>query len=105
MKLGGPARFFVEVHSVDELIAVYRNATSKQVPIFILGGGSNVVAKDEGFAGMVIRIRIPGFEIISDDINTTSIKIGAGEGWDEVVKRTVDLRLTGIEALSAIPER
>jgi UDP-N-acetylmuramate dehydrogenase len=103
MKLGGPAHFFVEVRTVDELLAVYRNASSKQLPVFILGGGSNVVAKDEGFAGMVIRIRIPGFEIINDDINTTTIKIGAGESWDEVVKRTVDMRLSGIEAMSAIP--
>lgn len=103
MKLGGPARFFVEVRTVDELLAVYRNAASKKLPIFILGGGSNVVAKDEGFGGLIIRIRIPGFEIISDDINTTTIKIGAGESWDEVVKRTVDMRLSGIEALSAIP--
>jgi len=103
MKLGGPARFFVEVHSADELIAVYRNATSKQLPVFILGGGSNVIAKDAGFDGIVIRIRIPGFEIINDDINTTIIKIGAGESWDETVKRTVDLHLSGIEAMSAIP--
>lgn len=103
MKLGGPARFFVEVRSVDELLAVYRNAASKKLPVFILGGGSNVIAKDEGFAGIVIRIRIPGFDIISDDINTTVIKIGAGESWDDVVKRTVDMRLSGIEALSAIP--
>lgn len=103
MKLGGPARFFVEVRTADELIAVYRNAASKNLPIFILGSGSNVIAKDEGFAGLIIRIRIPGFDIISDDINTTVIKIGAGESWDEVVKRTVDMRLTGIEAMSAIP--
>lgn len=103
MKLGGPAHFFVEVRTVEELLAVYRNAAVKKLPIFILGGGSNVVAKDEGFAGMIIRIRIPGFEIIGDDINTTTIKIGAGESWDDVVKRTVDMRLSGIEALSAIP--
>lgn len=103
MKLGGPARFFVEVRSPDELMAVYRNAVSKQMPIFILGGGSNVVARDEGFAGLIIKIRIPGFEIISDDINTTTIKVGAGEGWDETVRKTVDMRLSGIEALSAIP--
>lgn len=103
MKLGGPARFFVEVRTVEELLAVHRNATSKHIPVFILGGGSNVIAKDEGFAGMIIRIRIPGFEIINDDINTTSIKIGAGENWDETVKKTVDMHLTGIETMSAIP--
>jgi UDP-N-acetylmuramate dehydrogenase len=103
MKLGGPARFFVDVRTTDELRAVYRNAVSKKLPVFILGGGSNVVAKDEGFAGIIIRIRIPGYTIINDDINTTSIKIGAGENWDDVVKRTVDQQLSGIEAMSAIP--
>jgi len=103
MKLGGPARFMVEVRTPEELKAVHDNATSKNLPIFILGGGSNVIARDDGFAGIIIRIRIPGFEIINDDINTTTIKIGAGEGWDAVVKRTVDMHLSGIEAMSMIP--
>lgn len=103
MKLGGPARFMVEVRTPEELKAVHDNATAKQLPIFILGGGSNVIARDDGFAGIVIRVRIPGFEIIADDINTTTIKIGAGESWDGIVKRTVDMHLSGIEAMSWIP--
>lgn len=103
MKLGGPARFMVEARTPEEVKTVYDNAASKNLSIFILGGGSNVIAKDEGFAGIVIRIRIPGFEIVADDINTTTIKIGAGESWDNVVKRTVDLHLSGIEAMSMIP--
>ena len=103
MKLGGLASFMVEVRSAEEVKAVHDNATSKNLPIFVLGGGSNVIAKDEGYSGIVIRIRISGFEIINDDINTTTIKIGAGEGWDQIVKRTVDMRLSGIEALSMIP--
>ncbi len=103
MKLGGPARFMVDVRTTDELMTVYRNARSKNLPIFILGGGSNVIAKDEGFPGLVIRIRIPGFETINDDVSTTTIKVGAGESWDQTVKRTVDMRLTGMEALSMIP--
>ncbi len=103
MKLGGPARFFVDVRTIDELQTVVRNARSKQLPFFILGGGSNVVAHDEGFQGLIIRIQIPGFSIVSDDINTTVIKIGAGESWDETVKKTVDMQLSGIETLSGIP--
>jgi UDP-N-acetylmuramate dehydrogenase len=59
--------------------------------------------RDEGFDGLVLRIRIPGFTVIADDVYSTTIKIGAGEIWDSVVKRTVDMRLTGIEAMSAIP--
>lgn len=103
MKLGGPARFMVEARTPEEVKTVYDNAASKNLPIFILGGGSNVIARDEGFVGIVIRIRIPGFEIVADDINTTTIKIGAGESWDSVVKRTVDMHLSGIEAMSMIP--
>jgi len=103
MKLGGPARFMVDVRTAEEAASVHRNATAKKIPIFILGGGSNVIARDEGFAGIVIRMRIPGFTVVADDINTTTIKIGAGENWDSVVKRTVDMNLSGIEAMSMIP--
>lgn len=103
MQLGGNARFMTEVHTPEEVATVYRNAKTQSLPVFVLGGGSNVVAKDEGFAGIIIRMRIPGFEIIADTLNSTTIRIGAGENWDETVKRTVEMRLTGIEALSAIP--
>lgn len=103
MRLGGPARFMAEVRTSEELIALYKNAKAKNIAVFILGGGSNVIAKDDGFAGLVIRMRIPGFDVIADDLNTTTIKIGAGENWDETVKKTVDMHLTGIEAMSAIP--
>jgi UDP-N-acetylmuramate dehydrogenase len=103
MKLGGPARFFAEAHTPQEVQALYQNAASKNVPVFILGGGSNVLAHDEGFDGLVIRLKIPGFEVVADDLNTTTIRIGAGENWDETVRRTVEMRLSGIEALSGIP--
>lgn len=103
MKLGGSARFITEVRTPQEVAEVYQNAKAQSLPVFILGGGSNVIARDEGFAGLVIRIRIPGFETIADDLNATTIRIGAGENWDSVVKRSVDMRLSGIEAMSSIP--
>jgi len=103
MKLGGPARFLAEARTPNDVAQLYKNALSQQIAVFVLGGGSNVIVGDSGFAGLVIRIRIPGFEITNDDINTTTIKIGAGESWDETVKKTVDLRLSGIEAMSGIP--
>lgn len=103
MKLGGNARFITEVHTPEEVATVYRNAKAQSLPVFIIGGGSNIIAKDEGFEGLVIRIRIPGFDIIADDLNSTTIQIGAGEEWDNIVKRTVDMHLSGIEAMSAIP--
>jgi UDP-N-acetylmuramate dehydrogenase len=103
MKLGGNARFMTEVRTPEEVVEAYRNAKAQLLPVFVLGGGSNVIAKDEGFNGLIIRMRIPGFSIIVDDLNSTTIQIGAGEEWDSVVKRTVDMRLSGIEAMSAIP--
>lgn len=103
MKLGGPARFMTTATTADELATACRNATKQGVPFFILGGGSNVVARDEGFGGIVVRNRILGFEIVADDASSTTIKIGAGENWDEIVEKTVSMGLSGIEAMSAIP--
>jgi UDP-N-acetylmuramate dehydrogenase len=103
MRLGGNARFMTEVHSAEDVDKVCRNARSQNLPIFILGGGSNIIVRDEGFAGIVIRNRISGFDIVSDEPGQTTIRIGAGENWDETVKRTVALNLSGIEAMSAIP--
>lgn len=103
MKLGGPAKYFAEAHTVQELHQIYSDAQAKNVPIFIIGGGSNLVAHDEGYQGLIVRIKILGFEVIADELNSTTIKIGAGEQWDSVVQRTVDMRLSGIEAMSAIP--
>ncbi len=103
MRIGGPAHFFSEVHTAQELHELYQDTQAKNVPFFILGGGSNVIAHDEGYQGLIIRIKIPGFEVIANDLNSTTIKIGAGENWDNVVARTVDMRLSGIEAMSAIP--
>jgi len=103
MRLGGNASYMTEVRTPDEVALTYKMAKSKDLPIFMLGGGSNVIANDNGFKGLIIRMRIPGFEIVNDDTSSTTIKIGAGEEWDSVVKKSVDMRLSGIEAMSAIP--
>lgn len=103
MQLGGPATFFAEAHTPAEAQGLYQNAKSRNIPFFVIGGGSNLLAQDAGFKGLVVRIRIPGFEVIADDLNTTTIKIGAGENWDSVVERAVTMNLSGIETMSAIP--
>lgn len=103
MKLGGSARFMGIVTSPQELAVMCKNAKQQSLPFFILGGGSNVIARDESFNGIVIRNRIMGFDVIDDTSSHTTIKIGAGEIWDDVVKKTVDMGLIGIEAMSAIP--
>ena len=103
MRMGGPARFMAPVSTPEEVASLYRNAKQQNVPVFVLGGGSNVIARDEGFNGVVLFNRIKGFEVLSDDKSFVLIRVGAGEIWDEVVARTVDMGLSGIEALSAIP--
>lgn len=103
MRLGGNARFMVEVRTVEDVVAICNRAKSQQLPIFVLGGGSNTIVTDAGFSGIVIRNRIPGFEVLNDTPTDVTIKIGAGVDWDEVVRRTVEMHLSGIEALSAIP--
>lgn len=103
MKLGGNARFMGEAHNPQDVADIYHTAAAQKLPVFILGGGSNTIVRDEGYAGVVVRNLIPGFHIIADDTVSTTIKIGAGEDWDNVVSRTVDMNLSGIEAMSAIP--
>ena len=69
----------------------------------MLGGGSNVITHDEVFEGIVLLNKIKGFEIIAETDETTDVKIGAGEVWDEVVEKAIGLGLQGIEAMSGIP--
>ena len=103
MRLGGKARFMVNVSKPEEVQQICKRAKEQNLPIFILGGGSNTIAHDEGFDGIVIRNRIMGFDVVSETPGEKTFKIGAGEIWDDIVRQTVEQNLTGIEALSAIP--
>lgn len=89
--------------SASDVVSLYRNARKENLPIFVLGGGSNVITHDEVFEGIVLLNKIKGFEIISENDETTDVKIGAGEVWDEVVEKAIGLGLQGIEAMSGIP--
>jgi UDP-N-acetylmuramate dehydrogenase len=103
MKLGGEARYMATADSASDVVSLYRNARKENLPIFVLGGGSNVITHDEVFEGIVLLNKIKGFEVISETDETTDVKIGAGEVWDEVVERAIGLGLQGVEAMSGIP--
>ena len=103
MKLGGEARYMATADSASDVVSLYRNARKENLPIFVLGGGSNVITHDEVFEGIVLLNKIKGFEIIAETDETTDVKIGAGEVWDEVVEKAIGLGLQGIEAMSGIP--
>ncbi|MFZ1249482.1 MAG: UDP-N-acetylmuramate dehydrogenase [Candidatus Saccharimonadales bacterium] len=102
MRLGGAARYLIEVHNREELREAHAWATEKGLPIIMIGGGSNIIWQDAGFEGVVFVNRILGYE---DYVSLDShfITVGAGEIWDTVVGRSVAAGLTGIEALSLIP--
>jgi UDP-N-acetylmuramate dehydrogenase len=98
LAVGGPAERLVEVTDADELVAAVRDADESGRPLLLLGGGSNVVAPDEGWPGDVVLVRSRG--IARDG---SSLTVAAGYDWDELVAFTVDAGLAGMEALSGIP--
>lgn len=102
-KIGGAARYFTEVTEADQLPDVFTWLEQEKLPYFVLSGGSNTIFDDGEFGGLVIKIDIKGFGIVKEDGQSTTIEIGAGENWDETVKKTVEMGLSGIEALSGIP--
>ncbi len=103
MKVGGVAKFFVEVSNVTEVKAALEFAQDKKLAILVLGGGSNIIISDQGFDGLVLYIKILGFEIIKEDKEEVLVKIGAGEIWDKIVVKAVKRDWWGIENLSDIP--
>ncbi len=103
MKLGGNARFLADAHTKEDVAALYKRAAEQQIPFVAIGGGSNLLASDAGFDGLVVRNRIRGVDILSDTASDTTIRFGAGESWDEAVAMTTERSLSGIEAMSAIP--
>ncbi len=97
-RIGGPARFFVEVRNLEELKEALAFAKQEAVEVFILGGGSNILVSDAGFDGLVIHPKFLGFEIKGENVH-----IASGENWDAVVKCCVAAGLWGIENLSFVP--
>ncbi len=102
-KVGGQFRYFVEIYDKSDLSEVCKIAKEKNLPIHVLGGGSNMVFPDGILEVVALKINFSGFEVVNDSNEYTEIKIGSGENWDSVVERTVAMNLSGVEALSAIP--
>jgi UDP-N-acetylmuramate dehydrogenase len=96
--VGGPVDRLIEVTDADELVAAVRDADEAGRPLLVLGGGSNVVAPDEGWPGDVVAVRTRGIHR-----DGTALTVAAGHDWDELVAYTVENALAGMEALSGIP--
>lgn len=119
LKIGGNARYFIKAETEAEVVMGLQFADERNLPVFILGGGSNVLIADTGFDGLVLQIALLGVEsgewrwesgklrTDSDSqlstLNSQFITAGAGEDWDELVAYCVANDLAGVECMSGIP--
>src|SRR5260370_19507221 len=101
--IGGPARLFVRAETVDEIREAIAWAASQHEPLFVLGGGSNLLVADEGFDGVVLQIDLQGITLRSESLEAVMVYVAAGEGWDDFVAFAVMRGWAGIECLSGIP--
>src|SRR5208283_2917451 len=104
-RIGGPARFFVEARSRTEVEESVAFARARDLPLFILGGGSNLVVADAGWPGLAMRVAIPGIERRpgTNEAGKAPFVVGAGESWDRFVSQAVMAQCAGVECLSGIP--
>jgi UDP-N-acetylmuramate dehydrogenase len=98
LEVGGPACYFATARSESDVVDAFQFAKSNDLPVFILGGGTNVLISDNGFAGLVIQIALKGVSVDGE-----KVVAAAGEDWDALVARCIERQLAGIECLSGIP--
>jgi UDP-N-acetylmuramate dehydrogenase len=97
-RIGGPARWFAQATSEADILEAVEFAHTHGLPLFVLGGGSNLLVSDEGFPGLVLQIALRGIEQAYH-----FFRVAAGENWDEFVAYAVTENFAGIECLAGIP--
>jgi UDP-N-acetylmuramate dehydrogenase len=102
LKVGGAARFFVEAQVEGEVSEAVEFAKKNSLPLFVLGGGSNVLISDKGFDGLVLKVALRGISA-NHHKKDFLVTAQAGEDWDGFVRYCVDNGLQGVECLSGIP--
>jgi UDP-N-acetylmuramate dehydrogenase len=105
MEVGGSARFLVFAYTHQDLIQALDLAADQDLPLFVLGGGSNTFAHDDGFDGVVICPRSSEIRVVEEDDKRIRLKVNAGHDWDSLVAHSVSHGWSGIECLSGIPGR
>jgi UDP-N-acetylmuramate dehydrogenase len=102
LKVGGPARYFAEAKTIAAVGEAVEFASAQNLPLFILGGGSNLVVSDAGWPGLVLRVAVSGIDEHNEN-GKRLFEVGAGEEWDKFVARAVARNCAGVECLSGIP--
>ena len=109
LRLGGPASSYVVARTADELTEAVTAADAADGDVLVLGGGSNLVVADAGFAGTVVEVATSGVGSDLDDAGPacggTMVTVAAGESWDDLVATAVERGWVGVEALAGIPGR
>lgn len=100
--IGGPARWFVEASNEGQIGEATAWARAKKLPLFVLGGGSNLLVSDAGFDGLVLRVALRGVAVAASEGHAL-YRAAAGEDWDGFVQRTMDDGCAGLECLAGIP--
>jgi UDP-N-acetylmuramate dehydrogenase len=106
MQVGGAARYFAELRREDDVREAAQFAKTRNLPLFVLGGGSNLVVADSGWPGLVLKIAIGGITSPNTNDATGSavlFSVGAGVNWDDFVAQAVAQNCAGVECLSGIP--
>jgi UDP-N-acetylmuramate dehydrogenase len=103
--VGGPARWFIEAATEQEIVAASAFAREKRVPLFVLGGGSNLLVADVGFNGLVVHVALKGVRGNDSEAGQAAriYQVAGGEDWDRFVERTVEDDCAGLECLAGIP--
>jgi UDP-N-acetylmuramate dehydrogenase len=104
--IGGPARWFAEARSEDDVVEAAAFAREAGVPLFTLGGGSNLLVSDAGYPGLVMRMALDGIqmdEVAGPQGSRVLFRVGAGVDWDALVTLSVAQQCAGIECLAGIP--
>jgi UDP-N-acetylmuramate dehydrogenase len=103
--IGGPARWFAQAASEDEIVEAADWARERALPLFVLGGGSNLLVSDAGFSGLVLRVGLRGVAVAEAIRHSgqRTYRAGAGEDWDAFVERAIQDDCAGVECLAGIP--
>ena len=103
LKIGGAARYFGAVTTAAELVEGLAFAERLGLPVFVLGGGSNLVIADEGFEGVVLRVALTPKITQTDDGDYVRLDVSAGTDWDALVRYACERGLCGMECMAGIP--
>ncbi|MGE5392729.1 MAG: UDP-N-acetylmuramate dehydrogenase [Candidatus Saccharibacteria bacterium] len=101
--IGGPARYFIEAKDAAELAEAFEYAKKQDLPVLVLGGGSNILVSDKGFPGVVLKIANEGVTVVEDNAGAVQVKAAAGENWDKFAAFCASNGWWGVENLSGIP--